>query len=578
MTTQPVKTTPDIKWWQQSVVYQIYPRSFMDSNKDGIGDLPGIISRLDYLKRLGTDVLWLCPIYASPNIDNGYDISNYRHIMPEYGTMDDFRLLLQKAHQKGLRIILDMVVNHTSDEHDWFIKSKSGDKPYCDYYIWRDGQNNGPPNNWRSNFGGSAWTYDETRKMYYLHLFHEKQPELNWSCRSLRREIYDLMNWWLEKGVDGFRLDVINHIGKNQSFPSGLIGPDGLGDFVPYAVNQDISHQYLREMKEAVFPNYDIMTVGETPFANTDDAVKYAGINGEELNMIFQFEHMDLDNAADGSKWSDRKIALSALKSSLGSWQKQLSGKAWNSLYWGNHDQPRPVSRLGNDKNPVLWDKSAKMLATCLHMMQGTPFIYQGEELGMTNYPFDCIDQFHDVESINAYRDYTQRGVSSTTMLSYLRNKSRDNARSPMQWNDNVNAGFSDGTPWFAVNPNYKLINAAAQINDPDSIFHYYRQLIELRKQLPLLTLGTFEMYRPEHPQIFSFYRKYQNDVIWVACNYAERENTILLPEFISASAASILCTNYDRRPAGELEAEITLQPYEALVLSVTESTAITAP
>ena len=406
-------------WWQKSVVYQIYPRSFMDSNGDGIGDLQGIISKLDYLRNLGVDVIWLSPFYASPNADNGYDISDYQKIMEEFGTMEDFDELLKEAHQRNLKIIIDMVVNHSSDEHEWFKKSKAGIEPYRNYYIWRKGVDGKEPNNWRSNFSGSAWTYSEERQEYYLHLFHKKQPELNWQCAELRNEIYRMMNWWLDKGVDGFRLDVINYIGKNPEFPDGVIGKDGLGDFVPYAVNLPISHDYIKEMNSQVWHNREgILTVGETPFASTDDAVQYSCLDNTELNMVFQFEHMDLDNAEDGSKWSDRRIPLLELKRNFSNWQRKLYGKAWNSLYWCNHDQPRVVSRLGNDTD-TWWNKSAKMLATCLHFMQGTPYVYQGEELGMTNYPFSDIRDFRDVESINAYHEYTETlHVDSDKMIS----------------------------------------------------------------------------------------------------------------------------------------------------------------
>lgn len=484
-------------WWQKSVVYQIYPRSFMDSNGDGIGDLQGIIGKLDYLRNLGVDVIWLSPFYASPNADNGYDISDYQKIMEEFGTMDDFDELLKEAHQRNLKIIIDMVVNHSSDEHEWFKKSKAGIEPYRNYYIWRKGVDGKEPNNWRSNFSGSAWTYSEERQEYYLHLFHKKQPELNWQCAELRNEIYRMMNWWLDKGVDGFRLDVINYIGKNPEFPDGVIGKDGLGDFVPYAVNLPISHDYIKEMNSQVWHNREgILTVGETPFASTDDAVQYSCLDNTELNMVFQFEHMDLDNAEDGSKWSDRRIPLLELKRNFSNWQRKLYGKAWNSLYWCNHDQPRVVSRLGNDTDETWWNKSAKMLAACLHFMQGTPYVYQGEELGMTNYPFSDIRDFRDVESINAYHEYTEiLHVDNDKMISYLRNKSRDNARTPMQWDETDEAGFTTGVPWMPVNPNYKRINAAAQIGDEDSVYNYYRKLISLRKEYPIIVMVILNLW-----------------------------------------------------------------------------------
>ena len=557
-------------WWQKSVVYQIYPRSFMDSNGDGIGDLQGIISKLDYLRNLGIDVIWLSPFYASPNADNGYDISDYQKIMEEFGTMEDFDELLKEAHQRNLKIIIDMVVNHSSDEHEWFKKSKAGIEPYRNYYIWRKGVDGKEPNNWRSNFSGSAWTYSEERQEYYLHLFHKKQPELNWQCAELRNEIYRMMNWWLDKGVDGFRLDVINYIGKNPEFPDGVIGKDGLGDFVPYAVNLPISHDYIKEMNSQVWHNREgILTVGETPFASTDDAAQYSCLDNTELNMVFQFEHMDLDNAEDGSKWSDRRIPLLELKRSFSNWQRKLYGKAWNSLYWCNHDQPRVVSRLGNDTD-TWWNKSAKMLATCLHFMQGTPYVYQGEELGMTNYPFSDIRDFRDVESINAYHEYTETlHVDSDKMISYLRNKSRDNARTPMQWDETDEAGFTTGVPWMPVNPNYKVINAAAQIGDEDSVYNYYRKLISLRKEHPIIVNGDFELVGEDDADVFVYLRHWKNQILWVACNFTDRMQKIVNPSSNHAEYREwhVICDNYS--PSGDAfeKDQIELQPYEAVAV-----------
>lgn len=557
-------------WWQKSVVYQIYPRSFMDSNGDGIGDLQGIISKLDYLRNLGVDVIWLSPFYASPNADNGYDISDYQKIMEEFGTMEDFDELLKEAHQRNLKIIIDMVVNHSSDEHEWFKKSKAGIEPYRNYYIWRKGVDGKEPNNWRSNFSGSAWTYSEERQEYYLHLFHKKQPELNWQCAELRNEIYRMMNWWLDKGVDGFRLDVINYIGKNPEFPDGVIGKDGLGDFVPYAVNLPISHDYIKEMNSQVWHNREgILTVGETPFASTDDAVQYSCLDNTELNMVFQFEHMDLDNAEDGSKWSDRRIPLLELKRNFSNWQRKLYGKAWNSLYWCNHDQPRVVSRLGNDTD-TWWNKSAKMLATCLHFMQGTPYVYQGEELGMTNYPFSDIRDFRDVESINAYHEYTETlHVDSDKMISYLRNKSRDNARTPMQWDETDEAGFTTGVPWMPVNPNYKVINAAAQIGDEDSVYNYYRKLISLRKEHPIIVNGDFELVGEDDADVFVYLRHWKDQILWVACNFTDRMQKIVSPSSNHAEYRKwhVICDNYSPSADAFEKDQIELQPYEAVAV-----------
>lgn len=558
-------------WWQKSVVYQIYPRSFMDSNGDGIGDLQGIIGKLDYLRNLGVDVIWLSPFYASPNADNGYDISDYQKIMEEFGTMDDFDELLKEAHQRNLKIIIDMVVNHSSDEHEWFKKSKAGIEPYRNYYIWRKGVDGKEPNNWRSNFSGSAWTYSEERQEYYLHLFHKKQPELNWQCAELRNEIYRMMNWWLDKGVDGFRLDVINYIGKNPEFPDGVIGKDGLGDFVPYAVNLPISHDYIKEMNSQVWHNREgILTVGETPFASTDDAVQYSCLDNTELNMVFQFEHMDLDNAEDGSKWSDRRIPLLELKRSFSNWQRKLYGKAWNSLYWCNHDQPRVVSRLGNDTDETWWNKSAKMLATCLHFMQGTPYVYQGEELGMTNYPFSDIRDFRDVESINAYHEYTEiLHVDNDKMISYLRNKSRDNARTPMQWDETDEAGFTTGVPWMPVNPNYKRINAAAQIGDEDSVYNYYRKLISLRKEYPIIVNGDFELVGENNADVFAYLRHWKDQILWVACNFTDRMQKIVSPSSNRAEYRKwhVICDNYSPSGYPFEKGQIELRPYEAVAV-----------
>ena len=558
-------------WWQKSVVYQIYPRSFMDSNGDGIGDLQGIIRKLDYLRNLGVDVIWLSPFYASPNADNGYDISDYQKIMEEFGTMEDFDELLKEAHQRNLKIIIDMVVNHSSDEHEWFKKSKAGIEPYRNYYIWRKGVDGKEPNNWRSNFSGSAWTYSEERQEYYLHLFHKKQPELNWQCAELRNEIYRMMNWWLDKGVDGFRLDVINYIGKNPEFPDGVIGKDGLGDFVPYAVNLPISHDYIKEMNSQVWHNREgILTVGETPFAGTDDAVQYSCLDNTELNMVFQFEHMDLDNAEDGSKWSDRRIPLLELKRSFSNWQRKLYGKAWNSLYWCNHDQPRVVSRLGNDTDETWWNKSAKMLATCLHFMQGTPYVYQGEELGMTNYPFSDIRDFRDVESINAYHEYTEiLHVDSDKMISYLRNKSRDNARTPMQWDETDEAGFTTGVPWMPVNPNYKRINAAAQIGDEDSVYNYYRKLISLRKEYPIIVNGDFELVGENNADVFAYLRHWKDQILWVACNFTDRMQKIVSPSSNRAEYRKwhVICDNYSPSGYPFEKGQIELRPYEAVAI-----------
>ena len=545
-------------WWKEAVVYQIYPRSFMDSNGDGIGDLKGITSRLDYLKALGVDVLWLSPIYKSPNDDNGYDISNYQDIMDEFGTLEDFDEMLREAHARGLKIVMDLVVNHTSDEHAWFMESrKSKDNPYRDYYIWREGKEDGSaPNNWGACFGGSAWEYDKATDMYYLHLFSKKQPDLNWDNEKVRNAVFDMMNWWCQKGIDGFRMDVISMISKVPGLPDGQVQDTGYGDFGPYSVHGPHVHEYLKEMNEKVLSKYDIMTVGETAGVTIEQAVKYAGEDAHELNMVFQFEHVEADGKY--AKWTDEKVPLPLLKETLSKWQTSLYGKAWNSLFWDNHDQPRAVSRFGDDR-PEYRVLSAKMLATCLHMMQGTPYIYQGEELGMTNYPFTSMEEFRDIESINAYHDWVDSGkLTRDVFWPCLCNKSRDNARTPMQWDNTANGGFTTGTPWIQVNPNYTEINAAAEVNDPDSVFSYYRTLLSLRKQHEIIVYGTYELLIPEDPSIFAYTRTLGNEKLLVVCNFTEQNLAFEIPtEF---AGADCLISNYKEKAQG-------LRPYEAYVL-----------
>ncbi|WP_312644614.1 alpha-glucosidase [Hydrogenoanaerobacterium sp.] len=552
-------------WWKESVVYQIYPRSFMDKNGDGVGDLQGIITKLDYLKTLGIDVIWLSPIYSSPNDDNGYDISNYQEIMREFGTLQDFDELLVQAHSRGLKLVLDLVVNHTSDEHSWFIESrKSRENSYRDYYIWKDGADGGkdrPPNNWGSVFSGSAWKYDEATGQYYLHLFSPKQPDLNWENRTVRDEIYRMMTWWLDKGIDGFRMDVINMISKDQSFANGETNGALYGDASPYTVNGPRVHEYLKEMNTRVLSKYDIMTVGETPSVSVEDARLYTGENEHELNMVFQFEHMGLE-AAGGSKWTDRRFRLTDLKRVLTKWQKGLEGCGWNSLYWNNHDQPRVVSRFGNDSE--YWAQSAKMLATCLHMQQGTPYIYQGEELGMTNTVFCSVDDCRDIEAINAYHEMTtQQGVSPEAMLRYINRISRDNARTPMQWDDSAFAGFSTAEPWLAVNKNYTQINAAAQVGVPDSIFSYYQKLIELRHQYPIIVYGAYDLLLPQSEELFVYTRTRGEQQLLVICSFAAYEVNYPLPERFTTNEKQLLIANYPCKSSTE---QVSLHPYEARV------------
>ena len=550
------------RWWKESIVYQIYPRSFKDSNGDGIGDLNGITEKMDYLKKLGVNVVWLSPVYQSPNDDNGYDISDYRAIMTEFGTMEDFERMLAKAHEHGIKIVMDLVVNHTSDEHPWFIESrKSKDNPYRDYYIWRDGKDGKEPNNWGSCFSGPAWDYDEETDMYYLHLFSKKQPDLNWDNPKVREEVFDMMNWWLEKGVDGFRMDVISLISKQPDLPDGKLGINGYASFNEPANGPHV-HEYLQEMREKVLNNADTITVGECSGVTLEEAKKYARSDEKELNMVFQFEHMDVDADAD-NKWTDKKMDLREMKAVLTKWQKGLEDIAWNSLFWENHDQPRSVSRYADD-SAKYHDVSAKMLATCIHMMQGTTYVYQGEELGMTNVPFTSIDQFRDLDSINAYRELVeeQHVFTAEEMMRYLCRKSRDNARTPFQWDDSAYAGFSTVEPWIMVNPNYKEINAKKQVDDPESVFNYYRKLIALRKEKEIIVYGTYDLLLPESEEIYMYTRTLGEEKLLVVCNFSEKEVAVEIPE--EFRKGSYLIANY---PEGEIKEQMTIRPYEAFVL-----------
>lgn len=544
-------------WWKESVVYQIYPRSFQDSNNDGIGDLQGIIRRLDYLKQLGVDVVWISPFFQSPGRDNGYDISNYQAIQPEFGTMEDFDCLICAAHARGLRIVIDLVVNHTSEEHPWFVESRSSrDNPKRNYYIWRDGQKGGPPNNWGSNFSGSAWTLDEHTGQYYLHTFGDFQPDLNWDNPEVRREIFNMMRWWCDKGIDGFRMDVISMISKTPEMPNGKEKPSSsYGDFSPYVVNGPNVHAYLKQMNREVLSHYNLLTVGECSGLTVEAACEYANSDGSELNMAFQFEHMDLDGG-ESFKWNKRKIDLIALKKSLSKWQNGLRDRAWNSLYWCNHDQPRIVSRLGDDSTNELREKSAKVLALSLHMLQGTPYIYEGEELGMTNVPFKNLGDFRDVESINAYKELTGNGLFSPgEMLDCLRYKSRDNARTPMQWDASSNAGFTQGTPWIMVNPNYTMINASEQLNRPSSVFYFYQKLISLRRKFEVIVYGDYELLLPDDPQLYVYTRTLASCQLLCVCNLSGRPAAITLPpEWINAQILISVNERFQIHPAIELE------------------------
>lgn len=561
------------KWWQSSVVYQIYPRSFQDSDGDGIGDIPGITSRLPYLKELGVDVIWLSPIYESPNDDNGYDISNYRGIMKEFGTMADFDRMLDRAHELGLRIVMDLVVNHTSDEHAWFAEAKkSKDNPYRDYYIWRDPKNGKEPNNWGSCFGGSAWQFDEASGQYYLHLFSKKQPDLNWDNPKVRNEVFDMMDWWLKKGIDGFRMDVISLISKDQTFPDGKAESTGYTDF-NVAANGAHVHEYLQEMNRRVLSKYDLMTVGECSGVTLEEAKKYGNLEGTELSMCFQFEHMAVDSDPIMGKWTTKKLELPALKEVLSRWETGLEGIAWNSLFWDNHDQPRIVSRWGNDSDEYR-ERSAKMLAICLHMMKGTPYIYQGEEIGMTNYPWEDVSRFQDIDSVNNYKEIIRKGLMTPEdAFAALKSKSRDNARTPMQWSREKNGGFSTGEPWMRVNPNYNKINVEDALARKDSVFYTYQKLITLRKQMEIIVYGDYELLLPDDPDLYVYTRTLGGQKLLVVCNYADKTVDFDLPEEFTGS--KVLIDNYagsgcnlsdaldDSRESGAMK----IIPYGAFVL-----------
>ena len=545
-------------WWKEAVVYQIYPRSFCDSNGDGIGDLNGITSKLDYLKELGIDVIWLSPVYKSPNDDNGYDISDYEDIMTEFGTMDDFDKMLAAAHERGIKIVMDLVVNHTSDEHPWFVESRSSkDNEKRDYYIWKEGKDGKEPTNWGSAFSGPAWKYDEKTDMYYLHLFSVKQPDLNWENPKVRKEVFDMMTRWCEKGIDGFRMDVISLISKPEGFPDAKVV--GLYGDMNICANGPKVHDYLKEMNEKVLSKFDIMTVGETAGVTLDEAKKYANSEGSELNMVFQFEHMGLDGEGD-FKWSTKHIPLVPLKENLTKWQLGLDEVAWNSLYFCNHDQPRIVSRLGDDSDGFR-EVSSKCIATCLHMMQGTPYVYQGEELGMTNTVFNSVDDFRDLESINAYKELIESGLyTKEDMFPKIAHKSRDNARTPMQWDASENAGFTAGTPWISVNPNYKKINVADQLRREDSVFNYYKKLIRLRKENEIIVYGNYELLLPEDENIFAYVRTLDNQKLLVVCNFSKSEQKF---DFSGYENAKMLISNYNR----DARKDGILKPYEATVL-----------
>ena len=538
------------KWWKESVVYQVYPRSFNDSNGDGIGDIKGITEKLDYLKELGIDVIWLSPVYKSPNDDNGYDISDYEDIMDDFGTMEDMDELLREGNKRGIKILMDLVVNHTSDEHKWFIEAKkSKDNPYRNYYIWRDPVNGEEPNDLRSTFSGSAWQYDEASGQYYLHLFSKKQPDLNWESEEVRNKVYDMMNFWIDKGIGGFRMDVIELIGK---IPDEKIKENG-----------PKLHEYIKEMNNKTFGGKNLLTVGEAWCSNPEIAEQYSNPDGSELSMVFQFEHILLDQQPGKEKWDLKPLELLDLKRALSRWQVELEGTGWNSLFWNNHDVPRIVSRWGNDKECRV--ESAKMLATLLHGMKGTPYIYQGEELGMTNIRFENLDDYKDIETLNMYNERREQGYNHEDIMQSIYTKGRDNARTPIQWDDSENAGFTTGESWIKVNPNYKEINAESQLNDENSIFNYYKKLIKIRKSNPVVVYGEYKLILEKDKEIFAYTRTLENEKLLVVCNFTGNKTKFALEEKIEFKSRELLISNYDvdvNEPIDNIE----LRPYESRI------------
>ncbi|MFI8687518.1 alpha,alpha-phosphotrehalase [Rossellomorea sp. NPDC077527] len=557
-------------WWKKSVVYQIYPKSFYDTSGNGVGDIMGITAKLDYLKELGIDVVWLTPIYKSPQRDNGYDISDYFNIHDEYGTMEDFDELLAEAHERGIKIIMDIVINHTSTENQWFIESrKSKDNEYRDFYIWKDGKpDDSEPTNWQSKFGGNAWQYDEETGQYYLHLFDVTQADLNWENDKVRNKLYDMMHFWLKKGVDGFRLDVINLISKNQGFPDddGSVAP---GDGRKFYTDGPKVHDYMQEMNKEVFSQYDIMTVGEMSSTTIDHCIKYSKPERNELSMTFNFHHLKVDYP-NGEKWSVADFDFLKLKDILSTWQREMhKGGGWNALFWCNHDQPRIVSRYGNDGD--YRNESAKMLATTIHMMQGTPYIYQGEEFGMTNPKFTSIDEYRDVESINIFNILKEQGKSEEEILEILRHKSRDNSRTPVQWNSKENAGFTSGTPWIPVAKNFKDINAEQALADENSVFYHYQKLNRLRKEYDIIVDGDYQLILDDHSEIFAYVRNGNDEKLLVVNNFYGRETKFTLPDEVDVNGwtSEILLSNYD--DSANVYENVTLRPYESVVYRMTK-------
>ena len=554
------------KWWKESVAYQIYPRSFMDSNGDGIGDIQGIISKLDYLKNLGIDLIWVCPIYKSPNDDNGYDISDYKDILSEFGSMNDFDQLLDEVHARGMKLIMDLVINHTSDEHPWFIEARSSkENEYRDYYIWNSGMDGEEPNNWESIFGGSAWEYDEMTEEYYLHVFSKKQPDLNWENPSVRKELYEMINWWLNKGIDGFRVDAISHIKKVKGFPD-MPNPENKR-YVPSFdghMNRPGINTFLDELKRETFNNYDIVTVGEANGVSVEDADLWVGEENGKFNMVFQFQHLELWN-----KSINNGLDIHALKNTLTKWQKGLEGNGWNALFFENHDQPRSVSTWGNDKE--YWAESAKCLATLYFLMQGTPFVYQGQEIGMTNVQFPSIEDYNDVAIKNLYKFEIENGKPHDEVMEIIWKIGRDNSRTPMQWSNDFNAGFTTGKPWMKVNQNFRYINVDLALEDPKSIYHYYKKLIHLRKTNKVLVYGSYDLILEKHDQIYAYTRTLKNEKILVMTNLFPQETKFVLPADLAVDSTELLISNYEIKNGDDIK-KITLSPYEARVYRLKQS------
>ncbi len=536
-------------WWQNGVIYQIYPKSFQDTTGSGTGDLRGVTSRLDYLQKLGVDALWITPFYVSPQVDNGYDIANYTEIDPSYGTIDDFDKLVAEAHQRGIRIVLDMVLNHTSTHHAWFKSSLNKESPYRQFYIWRDGTPDTPPNNWRSKFGGNAWQWDAASGQYYLHLFATEQADLNWENETVRAELKKVCEFWADRGVDGLRLDVINLISKDQNFPD-----DPQGDGRRFYTDGPRAHEFLQEFSRDVFTPRGLMTVGEMSSTTLENCQQYASLDGKELSMTFNFHHLKVDYPG-GEKWTLARPDFVALKSLFNHWQQGMHNRAWNALFWCNHDQPRIVSRFGDEGEHRV--TAAKMLAMVLHGMQGTPYIYQGEEIGMTNPHFTTIEQYRDVESHNMYNELLAQGRDADELLAILASKSRDNSRTPMQWDASPNAGFTEGKPWIGVSHNYAEINAERALAEPDSVFYAYQQLIALRKSEPVLTWGDYQDLLPEHPSLWCYHRQWQGQTLLVAANLSCEPQAWEPPA--GSTDGEVLMSNYDT-PAG-----MTLRPFEAI-------------